>query len=145
MRAIRTGAHPKILEFEEAMVKRMAKHGVPIWAHSIVRGKNQQEAAFAGGHSKARFGQSPHNYGMAVDLVHGTLAWGMDEKAWNIIGHIGKELAKSKQIHVVWGGDFKSLWDPAHWELRDWKDLKQGYPFDGKPGQNYIGNREQPD
>lgn len=110
----------------------MAALGVPMFPHAIVRGQNQQEAAFAAGHSKARFGQSAHNFGMAVDLIHGVKAWQMDKKAWEIIGHIGKELAMSKQIHVVWGGDFKSLWDPAHWELRDWKQLKEGYPFDNR-------------
>lgn len=111
------------------MVKRMAKHMVPMWAHSIVRGQKQQEAAFAGGFSKARFGKSPHNYGCAVDLVHGTVAWGMDDMAWKILGHIGKELAKSKGIDITWGGDFTSLWDPAHWELRDWKTLRSEFPW----------------
>lgn len=135
LRAIRDGAHPQIVEFEEALVKKMAAHGVPMWAHAVVRTKKQQEAAFAGGFSKARFGKSPHNFGCAVDLVHGLLAWGLDPKAWNIIGHIGKELALSKQIAIVWGGDWKRKptdpvgWDPAHWELRDWKTLRTEYPW----------------
>lgn len=129
MRAIREGAHPKILEFEDALIKRLAKHMVPMWAHSIVRGAKQQEAAFAGGFSKARFGKSPHNFGCAVDLVHGTKAWGLSEDAWKIIGDIGKEVAKSRGVPIVWGGDFQSLWDPAHWELRDWKTEKVNFPW----------------
>lgn len=132
LRAIREGAHPDILDFEEALIKRMAKHMVPMWPHSIVRGERQQQQAFDGGFSKAQFGKSPHNFGCAVDIVHGVLAWGLDKKAWEIVGHIGKEVAQSKGIHIVWGGDFKSLWDPAHWELRDWKDLKDQYPWQPK-------------
>lgn len=111
------------------MIKRMAHHMVPMFAHSVVRLRDEQEAALAGGFSNAAFGQSPHNYGMAVDLIHSVAAWQIDEKAWEIIGHIGKEVAQSKGIHIVWGGDFKSLYDPAHWELRDWKAKKELYPW----------------
>lgn len=111
------------------MIKRMAHHMVPIFAHSIVRGQKEQEAAFAGGFSNARFGKSPHNYGCAVDLIHGVKAWQLDKKSWEIIGHIGKELAKSKGIKIVWGGDFKSLYDPAHWELENWREIKDQFPW----------------
>lgn len=121
MRANRVGAHPEILEFERVFIMRMRKLGVPLFAHCVMRGMAEQQRVFETGHSKAKWGNSPHNYGCAVDIVHGTLAWQMPRKSWEIIGHMGKETAASIGVKVEWGGDFKSLWDPAHWQLHNWR------------------------
>lgn len=128
-RAVREGAHPDILEFERLLIKALRVRKVPMFAHSIVRGENEQNAAFAHGNSKARYGQSPHNFGCAVDIVHGRVAWALSKKQWDIIGHLGKSVAKSHNLKVTWGGDFKSLYDPAHWELTQWKTLKDDFPW----------------
>lgn len=74
------------------------------------------------GLSKAKAGQSAHNHGFAVDIVHGTKAWELTRKQWDLVGHIGKEVAASMGIHVEWGGDW-SFYDPAHWELANWRDI----------------------
>lgn len=130
-RAVREGAHPDILEFERVMIKRMAKLGVPMFAHCVVRSLEQQAAEFAEGNSRAKPGNSPHNYGCAVDLVHSTKAWGLSEKEWLLIGHVGKELITQKGLAITslaWGGDWK-FYDPAHWELADWRVQKEGFPW----------------
>lgn len=136
-RADRTGAHPDILAFERKFVARCKKLGVPMFAHCVVRGSAEQNAAFRAGHSKARAGESPHNYGAAVDLIHGTKGWNLTRKQWDILGHIGKDLAEQAQLSIVWGGDFKSLYDPAHWELADWRAIRAQYAdgedWDGRP------------
>lgn len=124
MRANRVGAHPDILEFETTLVRRMRKLGVPLFAHCVVRGEHEQNAVFVAGNSRAKWGESPHNYGCAVDLIHGTRAWSIPRKAWETIGHVGKEVSVAKGIPVTWGGDFKGFWDPAHWELKNWRDLR---------------------
>ena len=120
MRAVRDGAHPDILEFEKRLITRMRKQDVPLFCLYLWRGEDEQNALYVRGHSKARYGQSPHNFGMAVDIIHGTKAYDLDRKAWSLLGHIGKEISVQAGIPVVWGGDWK-FYDPAHWELKNWK------------------------
>lgn len=119
-RADRTGAQFEILQFERAFVRRAFKLGVPIFAHAVYRSASEQNSAFVRGVSKAKAGQSPHNFGCAVDLVHGTKAWDLTAKQWAILGHLGKEIAAQAGIKITWGGDWK-FYDPAHWELSDWR------------------------
>lgn len=134
-RASKEGAHPEILEFIRLFVKRMHGLGVPVYAQCVVRDKAEQTRAFVQGNSKAQFGQSPHNYGMAVDLIHGQHAWNLNPKTWHIFGALGKELALQRGFRLEWGGDWKPDpitnlgWDPAHWEIADWKQQKEFYPW----------------
>lgn len=119
-RASRRGALPEILEFERKLVKRARKLGVPLFAHCVVRSPADQNAAYVTGVSRAKAGESPHNFGCAVDLIHGTKGWELSRKQWDVIGHLGNELARSLGLAVTWGGDW-DFYDPAHWELTDWK------------------------
>ena len=121
-RADRAGGHPTLLEFERVFIKRMAKLGVPMFAHCVYRGDVEQQRLYVKGLSKARPGESPHNSGLGVDIVHGTKAWDLTRKQWELVGHIGKEVAASLGIKVEWGGDW-SFYDPAHWELANWRDI----------------------
>jgi len=108
----------------------MLAHGVPMYAHSVVRTASEQNALYVRGVTKAKAGESPHNCGCAVDLIHGRKAWDLGEKSWEVIGHIGKEIALQAGLKIEWGGDWK-FYDPAHWELAEWRDLARGYPFQG--------------
>lgn len=121
-RANRTGAHPDILEFEKRFMKRARKIGIPLFAHCVMRTSDEQNRLYIKGVSKARAGQSPHNYGLAVDIVHCTKAWDLSRKQWDLLGHIGKEVAAQLGVKIVWGGDW-DFYDPAHWELRNWRDI----------------------
>jgi hypothetical protein len=129
-RANRAGAHPAILEFETAFIRKMRAIQVPLFAHNMVRTAAEQTELYVRGVSKAKAGQSPHNFGCAVDIIHGRKAWDMDKKSWSIIGHIGKELAAQRGLKVEWGGDWK-FYDPAHWQLESWRELSAAYPFNG--------------
>lgn len=124
-RALREGAHPDILEFERRFITKMRKQFVPLFCHSCVRGTAEQDALFAKGVTKAQGGGSPHNYGMAVDIIHSTKAWNLHRSSWALLGHIGKEISTQSGIAVTWGGDWK-FYDPAHWELKEWRKLIQG-------------------
>lgn len=126
-RANLAGAHPDIVEFSRKVVKKAKSLGVPLFAHCIVRTKEEQAIAFGKGVSwdSPDDGLWPHRFA-AVDIIHGTRGWIDSPKipnAWAVIGHLGKEVANSMDLPVVWGGDWKSKWDPAHWELRDWRDM----------------------
>lgn len=121
-RVPRAGAHPDIVEFERRLVARFRKLGVPLFAHCFVRSDAEQSALFQRGLTKARAGESPHNYGLAVDIVHGTKAWDLSHRQWEVVGHVGKEVAAQLGVKVEWGGDWR-FYDPAHWEIANWRDI----------------------
>lgn len=127
-RANREGAHPVVLEFERLFIKRMAKAGVPMFASEFVRTRERQNDLYALGNTRARAGQSPHQYGLAVDIVHSVKGWDMDRKAWALCAHVGRELATQYGFKMEWGGDWK-FYDPAHWQLIDWKNQKENFPW----------------
>lgn len=130
-RADRQGVHPDILEFEKRMVRRMGKLDVPIFASEVMRTAERQNDLYALGNSKAKGGQSPHQYGCAIDLVHSVHGWNLDRKAWELIGHVGQEIIAQAGLAIVsfaWGGDWK-FYDPAHWQVEDWKMVKDNYPW----------------
>lgn len=119
-RAVRNGGHPDIIEFEKRLVVRLAKLGIPAFAHNMVRDAAHQNALYVQGVSKSKAGQSPHNYGMAVDVIHSLKAWDMTHDEWNIFGHVGREVAVQQGVKLTWGGDWR-FYDPAHWELAGWR------------------------
>lgn len=130
-RANREGARPSLLAFEKRFIKDMHALGVPVYTHSMVRDRMEQNALFERGVSKAKFGQSPHNFGLALDIVHGVFHWNMNRDQWAIFGHVGKEAARALGLEMEWGGDWK-FYDPAHWQFREWKQMKEGYPFEAE-------------
>lgn len=122
-RAIRKDARPEIIEFEKAFIKRMASLGVPMFAHNMVRTVSEQNALYARGVSKAKGMKGPHTHGCAVDIVHSLLGWNIPDKGWKLIGHIGNEVAAASGIDIEWGGSWKKFYDPAHWELTNWREI----------------------
>ena len=122
-RANELEAHPRILEFKAGLIKRMGAIGVPMYAHCVWRTPDEQLALFERKRTKAMPGESPHNWGCAVDIVHCRFHWDLTERQWAVIGHIGKEYARAAGLNVTWGGDWK-FYDPAHWELTDWKQCR---------------------
>ena len=133
-RAHRDGAHDEILDFERLLVKRLRKFGVPVFAHCVWRSRHDQNALWVAGNSRAKGGQSPHNFGCAVDIIHGLHGWSIPAKSWEMIGHMGKELAASKGWKIEWGGDW-SFFDPAHWQLANWR-LRASEIASSKKGQH---------
>lgn len=129
------GAEPLLFLWQKAFIQRLGKVGVPAFAHNCVRSSAHQEALFVQGVSKARGGKSPHNFGLAVDIVHSRKLWAMSALEWRIFEHIGKELALQMGVDLVWGGDWSDPdgdgigWDPAHWERANWKQHKGDFPW----------------
>lgn len=126
-RANVVGAHPHIVEFARKLVKRGAQLGIPLFPHCIVRTYEEQASAFVRGVSNdsPEDGLWPHKFG-AVDIIHGTLGWkGVDAipHGWDVLVHLGFEVANSMDLKVVSGSTFKRPWDPAHWELANWREI----------------------
>ena len=115
------GVHPDIVVFWRAFDKHCKKRNIPLWAFEFVRSKKRQATLYQKGRSKAKAGESPHQYGMAVDVVHATRSWNLTKKEWDVLGSIGKEIARKKNLKMEWGGDWK-FYDPAHWQIKDWRD-----------------------
>lgn len=113
--------HPVMRDFWEQMLLECQRRQLPFFWHCGLRTGAEQDALFKQGVTKARAGQSAHQYGMAGDLVHFGRYWNLTQKEWSVIGLIGKEVARRRNIKITWGGDWK-FYDPAHWELTDWSN-----------------------
>lgn len=129
-RAVRTGVHPDILLFEKKFISKAKSMGIPLFCHAALRGDAEQTRLRNAGFSNAGAGQSPHQYGLAVDIIHGVLGWNLHRKSWDILHHIGLEVAVANSIPIKWGGHFNSIYDPAHWEHAEWPYLKGDYPHE---------------
>lgn len=69
---------------------------------------------------------SRHLTGHAVDLapmVGGTVRW--DWPLYHQLAVIVKDAAKTENVPIQWGGDWKSFKDGPHWEL-PWKQYPKG-------------------
>jgi hypothetical protein len=94
------------------------------------RDREEQEKAFADGKSKARFGESPHNYTMAVDAVPYPIDWEDRERMSYFAGQV-VATARSMGIDLIWGGDWNNdtevkdngFDDLPHFEILNWRDL----------------------
>jgi hypothetical protein len=63
---------------------------------------------------------------LAVDIISATKAWDLSKKQWDVIGCIGKEIARKRNLKIDWGGDW-DFWDPAHWQIADWRKYRTAY------------------
>lgn len=66
--------------------------------------------------TKAKGGDSLHNYGLAFDVVDKDKGYNVD---WNKIGQIGKDAG------LEWGGDWKSFQDRPHFQYTGGYSLSQ--------------------
>ena len=121
------GVHPEIVEFWQAMYKACKARNIPVIAFEMLRSAKRQDELYKSGRSKARGYSSPHQFGCAVDIVHAVDYWNISKKQWDIIGTIGKEVARKRHLKIEWGGDWDGedgrpkFWDPAHWQLQNWR------------------------
>lgn len=116
------GVDREFLDFVRALCRELNKRRMPFFAIQFVRSAAEQDQLYKMGRTRAKAGQSPHNFGMAADIVHYDRFWNLTSKEWAVIGLIGKEVARKRNLKVTWGGDW-NFYDPAHWERADWKKL----------------------
>jgi len=102
--------------------------GIDLLVTSTYRDNESQDALYAQGRTKpgkivtkAKGGQSFHNYRCAFDvvpLVNGKPVWD-DEALWARIGQLGK------QIGLEWAGDWVTFKEMPHFQYTGGKTLKQ--------------------
>lgn len=127
---------PRLRYWAAKLVIAARKRGIPLYVHCALRDKAEQDRAFQRGYSKARYPLSAHNIGEAVDIVHGLYHWEMTKQEWQFLHVLGQltldrvnaTLKKADKLELTWGGDFKSLWDPAHWEITDFRTRRRDLP-----------------
>lgn len=112
---------PPLVEFMRAFRAEMERYKIPMAFHEGWRSAGRQFDLLAQGVTKAKGGQSPHQYGLAVDYVHAGRGWKLTPLEWAQIGAIGHEVARKRKIPMEWGGDWK-FYDPAHWQIKGWRN-----------------------
>lgn len=113
------------------LLQKVMNEAIKHYDFSIIesyRGKEAQEKAFREKKSKARFGQSAHNFkpSVAVDCVPYPLDWN-DTAEFEKMGAVIMKAAKTVGVKIRWGGDWdfnpatNDGWDKPHFELHPWK------------------------
>ena len=130
----------RLMRWAAIFVELARRRGIPLYVHTAFRGMVEQQKAFDAGRSKATPGRSAHGIGEAVDIVHGALQWQLTPQEWQLLHVLGLRaldrlnatLRKEDKLHLTWGGSFKALYDPAHWEISDYRSrlrvLNEGPP-----------------
>ena len=101
-----------------ALATAMRPHGVFVF--ETYRSPAAQDEAYARGNSRARGGQSPHQFGMAVDYVprHGLRGWHWPDPSASVWAVLRREATKLGLLNVI-------AWDRPHVECRCWPALRQ--------------------
>lgn len=110
--AERGGGDPGLLAWIDAVVRKFEVLGVPVWPRTIVVSEADQNRLFVLGVSHHRFGQSPHNHGYAVELVHGLFGRDLPPECWWAFSNVGFSVAKALDLEIEWGGDLHA-WSGA--------------------------------
>lgn len=102
---------------------------VKVFDCSIIEGyrtKEDQDSAFYSGRSKVKWPNGKHNKfpSMAVDVWPYPVPRKKDGKiddnsiVWDKFAECVFETAKSLNVPIIWGGNWESLIDKPHWELK---------------------------
>ena len=116
--------HPKLQEIANAAIKE-----IDFKVLDATRGRAAQTKAFLTGKSKAKFGQSAHNYvpAIAFDLFPAPYDWN-NRGAFISLSKVILRIGKEKGILLRWGGDWNmdgnlsDGWDMPHYELNPWRE-----------------------
>jgi peptidoglycan L-alanyl-D-glutamate endopeptidase CwlK len=117
-----------------ADLQKVAYECIKVYDFTIVegyRGRVEQDLAFREGFSKARFGQSPHNF--KPSYAFDAYTYPIDVHDWRAANRLGEAmLAAAARVNVdlMWGGHFMRFKDRPHFELRNWRVLEQARKLD---------------
>ena len=119
---------PQVRVRVDKLIENCKAAGIDLLVTSTYRDNESQDALYAQGRTqpgkivtKAKAGQSFHNYRCAVDvvpLVNGKPVWD-DTMLWSQIGGLGK------QIGLEWAGDWQTFKEYPHFQYTGGKTIKQ--------------------
>ena len=122
------------------LLAKLAVDGITCIVTSGRRTIAEQDKLYAQGRTtagdivtKAKGGQSPHNFGLAADLcplnpVDKSLWWNAPDDIWNVIHTLAEE---GNMLESGYDWKFK---DKPHVELPTWKDTRDAWISSGKKG-----------
>lgn len=142
---------PKTKKLCELWIEECRKAGINLIISQTLRSMETQDAYYAQGRetlesvnakrkkaklapiktienkivTNAKPGASPHNYGLAWDfvpIVNGKPDWN-NLALFKKCGEIAKKL-NFEGYTLEWGGDFKTIKDYPHIQLKNWKNYK---------------------
>jgi len=128
--------HPKLTSRVEKLLLEARDHGLNVFIFEGHRSIKKQNYLFQNGSgvTRARGGDSFHNYGLAADIVFydqkGNPSWA-EHHDWKKLGKIGKKWG------LTWGGDFKKINDRTHFEYHPGlklRDVMETYKKQGIKG-----------
>jgi peptidoglycan L-alanyl-D-glutamate endopeptidase CwlK len=106
-----SGVHPDMV----AVVKRAIEiTEVDFTVIEGIRNINRQRELLKAGRSTTL--NSRHLTGHAVDMVPYPVDW-EDLERFELMAEAMKEAAEELKIPIVWGGDWKSIYDSPHFQL----------------------------
>ena len=119
---------PQVRVRVDKLIENCKAAGIDLLVTSTYRDNESQDALYAQGRTqpgkivtKAKAGQSFHNYRCAVDvvpLVNGKPVWD-DTMLWSQIGGLGK------QVGLEWAGDWQTFKEYPHFQYTGGKTIKQ--------------------
>ena len=85
------------------------------------RGEEEQNWAYVNGKSKAKFGQSKHNFmpSKAVDICPYPTNWDTKDYRWWKMVALAYDIANEMGIKIKCGAFFKNLCDCPHIEIKE--------------------------
>ncbi len=112
--------HPKVQSMAKMLIEKAQNAGIQIKVISGTRTYDEQNDLYAQGRSKpgsvvtnARGGYSNHNFGIAFDIgVFEGSKYIPESSKYKAVGALGT------QIGLEWGGNWKSIKDEPHFQLR---------------------------
>jgi len=118
----------RMFDWWMAFQDEAAQVGIPlrvVWGH---RTHAEQARLHKQGYG-TRPGNSSHEAGYGLDIIHTTRAWNnMPNEGWRILIGMGKEVARKQNFavesggNVKWGGDWLKQNDAAHWNIANWRN-----------------------
>jgi len=119
---------PPVKQRAQAFVEAAKAKGIDLLVTSTYRDNESQNALYAQGRTtpgnivtRAKAGQSWHNYRCALDvvpLVNGKAVWD-DQAIWKQVGEIGKACG------LEWAGDWKTFKEYPHFQYTNGLTMDQ--------------------
>jgi hypothetical protein len=117
------GSPNELRAFGRDLYIALRKRGVPTYFHTCWRSPELQLQLYRAGHSTLKSGS--HQRSCAFDLVHSDLHWECPPEFWEYVGTVGKHIASQKSYPIEWGGDWTEFPDPAHWQIKNWREYPE--------------------
>ena len=131
-----TMCHPQLQELANKLIQKCDEQGLKIKLTECFRSVYEQDLLYAKGrtlsgskvtNAKGSSYSSMHQWGIAFDICRndGNGAYDDFDGFFTKVSVVGKELG------LEWGGDWKSIKDKPHYQLKDWgstpSELKKKY------------------